>query len=367
MNKYLAITATSLMLLSNSANADPFSLPIQLDYGLIKKVLVNQLFTKPGQSAQLWNDKHGCSFLNLTNPKISGVKGQIRLLNNVQTQLGTRLGGQCLTLLKWDGVLETFQQPTLNADHTVLSLPVTKANAYDQQGHQLTIDKLQELIKKVAEPKLADIKIDLNSSRGDIEKTMISFLPKENTPQVKAMLNSLKFSEAEANDNGVAIKMGFDIPPNTVPKKPAAAFNAAELKQWQASWKEWDGFLTRAIKQAAADANSAELRKTLMAILAESRTAFQAGLKNHNPENDPVRVFFTHTWQQLSPQLHTLAKALPEVQGLRYLTFIAATDVVYELEKIGAPLGLELSSDGLRKLARILIANKQPTKAKSLP
>jgi hypothetical protein len=41
------------------------------------------------------------------------------------------------------------------------------------------------------------------------------------------------------------------------------------------------------------------------------------------------------------------------------MTFIAATDVIYELENIGAPFGLDISSDGLRKLARILIEGKQ--------
>lgn len=366
MKKYIAITMINL-LLSGNAHAESMSIPIHLDYGLIKKALVSQLFKQPGHSVQLWNDKHGCSFLNLTNPQISGVKGQIRLLNDVQSQFGTSLSGQCLPLLKWDGVLETFQKPTLNNDHSVLSLPVTTANAYDPKGRQLTIDKLQDLIKRVAEPKLANIKIDLNQSRADIEKTMLSFLPQENAPQVKALVNTLKFSTAEANDDGVAIKLTFDVPANTVVKKPAAAFSPAELRQWQVSWKQWEAFLTRAIKQGAADAKSAELRKTLMTILAESRTAFQAGLKDHKPENDPVRVFFTHTWQQLSPQLHTLAKTLPEAQSLRYLTFLAATDVVYELEKIGAPLGLELSSDGLRKLARLLIANKPAPTAKSLP
>ncbi|MGZ8946592.1 MAG: hypothetical protein ACXW1W_14365, partial [Methylococcaceae bacterium] len=143
-------------------------------------------------------------------------------------------------------------------------------------------------------------------------------------------------------------------------KKPAAPLNAAEQKQWQASWQEWDKFLSKAIQQASDDAKSPELRDTLMEILLDSRSAFQAGLKEHDANgDDPVRVFFTQTWQRLAPQLKTLAKELPEIQGLRYMTFIAATDVIYELENIGAPLGLDISSDGLRKLARILIAGKE--------
>lgn len=92
----------------------------------------------------------------------------------------------------------------------------------------------------------------------------------------------------------------------------------------------------------------------------DARTAFQAGLKEHDMNgNDPVRVFFTDSWERLAPLLRTLAKDLPEVQGLRYLTFIAATDVIYELENRGAPFGLEISSDGLRRLARILIGAQE--------
>jgi hypothetical protein len=368
MKKYFAVTASSLLiLLANNAHAGAVNLPIQLDYSLIKKALVSQLFTGENHSAQLWNDKHGCSFLTLANPKINGEKGQIRLLNDVQAQFGSQIMGQCLTLMKLQGVLETLQQPTLSADHSVLSLPVTKAIIYDQQGHPLAIEKLQDLIKKVAAPKLADVKIDLNKSRGDIEKTLTKFLPKENAPAIKAMLATLKFDTAKANDNGVAIKLAFDAPAKPAAKKPAAAFTPAELAQWQAAWKDWDAFLTRAIKQATQDAKSAELRKTLTVTLKQSRTAFQAGLQSHDANNDPVRVFFAQTWERLAPQLQALSKELPEIQGLRYATFIAATDVIYELDKIGAPLGLELSSDGLRQLARLLIADKQTKKAKPVP
>lgn len=366
MNKYFLTIAISLLAgAAKTGAADPYNLPIQLDYALIKKAVVSQLFTGEGGAAEVWNDKHKCSFLKLYNPRISGEGGQIKLLNDVQAQFGTALGGQCITVLAWDGALETFQQPTLSADQSVLSLPVTKANAYDRQGRQLTIDKLQDLIKRAAEPKLAEVKIDLNKSRGDMERTLTGFLPKENSGEIKKILATLKFSGAEANDEGVNIKLAFDAPLKKVAPKPEAPFTEAEQKQWQANWQEWDGFLSKAINQAASETQSQELRDTLTEILLESRSAFQAGLKAQSPESaDPVRVFFTQTWQKLAPQLRTLAKELPEIQGLRYMTFIAATDVIYELENIGAPFGLEVSSDGLRRLARMLMAGKQQAEAK---
>jgi hypothetical protein len=357
MRKSLAITASILLLWANSLVAKT-SIPIQLNYPLIKNILTKQLFTGQNQSAQLWHDKHGCSFLNIANPKISGQQGQIRLLNDVQAELGTRLSGQCLTVLKWDGLLETLQQPTISADHTVLTLPVTKATAYDHTGHAVNINKLQDLITKVAAPKLANVKVDLNQSRSDIEKTLLKFLPKQNAPQVKTIVNSLVFDSINADDKGITLQVAFDAPPALASTKTEAPLTGEELKQWQATWQQWDSFLTKAIKQANMDSQSPQLRKTLTNILAKARTAFQAGLKQHDRNNDPVRIFFSQTWQQLSPELQTLSQQLPEVKALRYATFIAATDVIYELDKIGAPLGLQLSSDGLRHLARLLIATK---------
>ncbi|MDP2902624.1 MAG: hypothetical protein Q8N96_05900 [Methylovulum sp.] len=353
------------MTVAKHSAAEAFNLPVRLDYSLIKRAVISQLYIGDNNTAKLWSDKHGCSLLTLSDLKISGQKGQIQLLNNVQAQFGTQFGGQCVTVLKWAGVLETWQQPTLSADHKVLNIPVTKAIAYDQQGRKLSIDKLQALLQSVAEPKLAAIKIDLHESRGDIERTVTPFLPKENVADLNAALDTLIFSGANADDNGVAINLSFNAPVKTAAQKPSPAFSETEQQQWQAAWQRWDTFLNNAIKQASEDTQSQELRDTLTEILLESRSALQAGLKGYDAKDgDPVREFFMVTWERLAPQMRNLAKQLPEVQGLRYMTFVAATDVIYQLETIGAPFGIDISSDGLRRLGRILIAGQEQAKAK---
>ncbi|MFZ2406904.1 MAG: hypothetical protein WAW41_17345, partial [Methylobacter sp.] len=157
---FIATLFALLLLIAGNSAADQLSVPLQIDYSLIEKVLVSQLYTGKGNTAELWNDRQGCSYLRLSNPNISGKNGQIQLLNDVQARFGTGLGGQCLTVLEWAGILETFQQPTLDAGHSVLSFPITSATAYDREGRHLTIDKLQDLLKRFAEPKLAAVKID---------------------------------------------------------------------------------------------------------------------------------------------------------------------------------------------------------------
>ena len=102
------------------------------------------------------------------------------------------------------------------------------------------------------------------------------------------------------------------------------------------------------------------LANELQAVLQEAHSAFQAGLTEDNGTGkDPVRVFFNGAWERLAPVLRTLSNRQPGTEGLRYLTFIAATDVLYQLESLGAPLGLDVSSQGLRRLGRVLIARRQ--------
>jgi len=360
MKNLFAPLTILLMLMSESGHAEPVVLPLRLDYALIKKYVVSQLFTGREQSALLWHDKPDCSHLILSNPQISGQNGQIKLLNNVAAQFGAKFGGQCVTLLQWSGILETLQQPTLSNDHSTLNLPITQAIAYDRQGRPLDIAKLQNLIKSAAEPKLADLKIDLNKSRADIERSLSHYVPKNSSDDLKAIVSSLQFKDIKAEDNGIAIKLGFDTPTGTKPLPATQPLSAEEQQQWQAMWQNWHGFLAKTIEQAGRDNSSDELRDTLTEILLDSDRAFKAGLTSQSENQyDPIRAFFTQTWERLSPVLRTLAKQLPEAQAMQYLTFISATDVIYQLDAIGSPFGLGISADGLRNLVRLLIAEKQ--------
>ncbi|POZ53624.1 hypothetical protein [Methylovulum psychrotolerans] len=358
-----ALSAVALALFgtfSPISQAQALNLPLQLDYGLIAKLVTNSLYTGAEHTADLWQDGAKCSYLKLANLKINGQAEQIRLTNDVQVQFGTKLGGQCVTVLKWQGVLETLQKPTLNADHSVLSLPVTQATAYDQQGHQVNISQLQDLLKRVVEPKLAGLSIDLNRLHGDMERNVSTWLPKTEAAQLSQWLNTLTINSAAANDQGIALQLGLDAPASTPAQAPSLALTASEQKQWQVIWKQWQGLLAKAINGLGKDQQNQALQTTLTAMLHESNTAFQAGLTAKNTtDNDPVREFFSHSWTTLTPQLKAFSQDLPGLEGFNYLGAIAATDVLYELDTKAAPLGITLSSDGLRKLARLLIAGKQ--------
>jgi len=74
----------------------------------------------------------------------------------------------------------------------------------------------------------------------------------------------------------------------------------------------------------------------------------------HAPgEPDPVRPLFVSTWARLAPLLRRLGGSLPGESALQLLGFVAAADAVAALDALGPEAGLELSADGLRRLARL--------------
>jgi hypothetical protein len=67
-----------------------------------------------------------------------------------------------------------------------------------------------------------------------------------------------------------------------------------------------------------------------------------------------VRRLFVRSWKRLGPVLRRVGDGLPPESALHYIGFIAATDALAALDQLGPEVGLEISSDGLRRLARIV-------------
>ncbi len=360
MTIFRPLLLTTGLFFSATGFAREINVPVPLNYGLIRNVVVNQLFTGESQSARVWKDGKQCSFLDLSNPQIGGDNGEVKIDNNVRARIGTKLGGKCMTVLEWNGILETYQKPTLDKTGNVLSFPVTRTHAYDSKGQALNINQLQDLLQKAAAPKLAALKIDLNQSRKDIVKILLPYISPEDSEQLHDTVNSLRFNDVKVDNSAIAVNLGFtsaNLKPGE--KKAAELFNAQELQQWQEVWQGWQAALDKSIAQAPLEGDLANSRATLHEVLQQAGTAFEQGLTaEYAVENDPVRLFLNKSWDDLAPLLRSASKQLPGAESLRYLTLIAATDLIYELESIGSPFGLDISSNGLRKIARNYLAHK---------
>lgn len=359
MKRFLALATLVACLAAASVAAREVSVPLQVDYPLIRQLLLQQIFKDPGGTARVWGDNADCNYLVLSNPQIGGADGRVRTLSDSTARMGTMVGGACVPMLEWKGSLELLLVPVLEAQGSVLHFRVVDSAIYDAEGRKgLATGMLWSLIKEHAYSRLEDLGIDLNSIAAEARTLMPLVLSGRDQAQLDALLSSLAFGAVEANDAGINISFRFDLPdiaagkPAVVPEQP---LTAEEFARWEAAWQRWDAFLTYVVRRAAADTSLQELRLALLEILLDTRYELEYALTAWTPgSEDPIRALFMRSWDRLAEALRQVEGNLPAQEATRYLTFISAASVLKMLDEVGPQVGLEISADALRKLARII-------------
>ncbi len=147
------------------------------------------------------------------------------------------------------------------------------------------------------------------------------------------------------------------------------ALDADEVAQWESLEDEFDGFLTTVVSTLGYSTTSPDLRTELLAALLDARYAIAEALALDDPAADPIRELFLTTWDRLRPLMSELEGL--ETPGLevdfRLAAFMAGGDALRALDALGPDYGLEISRDGLRRLARLLLAEEAPASFTPLP
>jgi hypothetical protein len=128
-----------------------------------------------------------------------------------------------------------------------------------------------------------------------------------------------------------------------------------ELRRWQEALHRWDAFLTFVIKQIGEESSLGDLRSALADVLVASRfDMLEALVPSHPGAPDPTPELFLKTWERLAPVVRQSSLRVPGATALRYLSFVAAGDALAALERMGPDVGIDISADGLRRLARVV-------------
>jgi septal ring-binding cell division protein DamX len=252
-----------------------------------------------------------------------------------------------------------FSKPSVNESRRDVTFPVSDSNLYAADGQvDSAAAKLWNGIKHQVQPELARVRIELDTPLRALEETLPLLLPRQASDRAVALVTTAKLAAAQVTDSGLKVVLKFALPERlraSVATLPEPILDAPELARWEAAWQSWDAFLTHVIKQAASDTALTSLRLGLMTVLLEARYDLLAALtRSTQGQLDPVRVLFLRTWERLSPVLRELSQELPGEGAIRYLSFIAAIDALRAIDALGPEVGVEISADGLRRLARIL-------------
>lgn len=345
-------------LAATPASARQVDVPLSFDHEFIRQALLAQVYTAASGKAVLWDDGTGCSFFKLWDPALNGAGNRLRIVSHGEARVGTLLAGQCLAPLQWEGNLEVFEQPEIAADQQTLRFRVVESNIYDSEWKKgLLTGKLWDLVKEHVQPKFEALRIDVQPAVRDLRDILPLWVGHGDAERIQQMLDSLRLQNATVTDSGVSVDLAFavgDVTPAPAPT-PEPTLTSEELERWEAALQRWDAFLTFVVKHFDQDTSAQDLRQTFGDVLIDSRYDLLEALAPSTPgAPDPTRQLFLKTWERLTPVIKHSASTLPGTTALRYMSFIAAGDALTALDQIGPEVGLDISADGLRRLARII-------------
>jgi hypothetical protein len=176
-------------------------------------------------------------------------------------------------------------------------------------------------------------------------------------------VRQLQVQPPRVEPNAVVVPIALELPDAWLAAPaPAAAAPAAvpltesELEALEKALEPWDAFLLYSIKQVALDSENTALRKRLFTLLLESRYRLTEILSGDaRAAGDPLRELFVEAWEELRTILADGQRdGALDASLLRYAAFIDAGDALLALDRAAPGLGMTLSTDGLRQIARSL-------------
>ena len=329
--------------------------PLQLDYPLLQQLLVAQLFTGPGQSRELVNDPAGCNEIVLNEPALSPRDSQLEVLAGFRARVGVAAPGTCATLLTWQGRIGVTGRPEIRDDGTALGFAPDRVRLLDTAGQPVASERLQQMAGASVRTFFNRFSVDLAPQLQSVGALLPEVLPRHSRQQIQALLDTLRLGDLRVSDDTLDADIVFAVEPVSAPAPPERALSGAELERWEKRWQLMDSLLVLAVKHYAAETRLQALRDALLDVLIESRYRLRDALVE-TPETgeDAVRAWFLQSWQSLAPVIRRIGLEQPGQEHLLLFRVVAAADALAALDELGPSFGLDISADGLRRLARMI-------------
>lgn len=342
------------------AKAETVTIPVFLDYQQWQLLMIRDDFKGPNNTEQYLLDDDGCTSITFSEPRLSAEGELLRVDAKILATIGVSAIGSCKVITRWTGRTAVTGKPSLVKDQPLsVAFKVQEARLYDQKGNLLKDGLVLQAVKEQLHLLLSRYKLDLKPEIDPFKALLPYFLPRFPADHLKGMIDSLRIGHLVLRSNGLDVRLLIDA--ETVAKAgPEPALSELEIQQLEQRYRSWDAFLTFVIKEVATATRSKELRDALLEILLDGRYQFKSILvKPRQSATDPVKQLFGRSWEKLMPVMREISVQSPEQNLLPFLSFITAADALNALDRLGPSLGLDISVDGLRRLARIL--NSDPS------
>jgi hypothetical protein len=341
----------------------PVDIPMTLDYPFIRMVLIDQLYSQPNERAVVIDEKTGgsCANIEMWNPEVRPDGAYITIGSNIKVMGGVPILGKCVQMINWEGYIEVSQRVVLDEATSRLKLETVDSHVYKTNRQPITIaTKVWDLIKTHVHPYFSKVIIDLSFPVDEIRTMLPLFFSADERSQVEEWMKSMKLGGLRVEKDALWLNLAMEVettPP--APSEPSLELSADEIDRISKLWETWDAFVVFQLETLLESKLTDKERQSLFETLLETRYGFVRALSEKTAGQDLVRKQFVWTWHQLSEVLRShLVKKAGHDDLLKFLAFFTASDALTALDKLGPTLNLEISRNGLIRMAQLLGAQE---------
>ncbi len=353
-----------VLAVASAAHAATVTFPLVVDHPILERAVRRDLGMEDDRSLELWGTPGDCSWGVVDTLAFAADAGELRVTATGSTVVGFRLLWFCLSPLAWQGSLVVTTRPVVGRDWQ-LRFRTLDVEARDADGKPspITSGALQ-LVRGRLEERLQGFHFDLAPPADEAKALVRAAAEGERATRAIAAIDSLRPIDTTVDADGVHVTIAMDVPgaPSEPSPGPEPPLSDAEVQAWNDVLDHWESFVVFTVKTLAVTTDDPGVRTELLGILLDARRELVGVLQEGPiPGTDPVRNLFLSSWDRLRVQLRRAlhADAFGD-RAERFIAFLAAGDALATLDQAGPALGLEISTDGLRRLARLVDPEGRP-------
>ncbi|MCC5797021.1 MAG: lytic transglycosylase domain-containing protein [Methylophaga sp.] len=355
---------------SNPLSAGEVKIPLLAETTHLQAAIGRALdFDEQGHST-ISNDP--CNRVELSDMMVVTEDDKLSVGMALTATTGAHVLGACRGPRPWQGRLALKLAPRVTASGLAIEFVPDSIQLSRPDGSSDLLTKpVQVIADAIVLPRMNRVQIDLAGPLNSLDELIEQLLgPGSAQDAERSLIERTHIARLQTEEAGVRAWLAFQVRASELTEQvPEPILDASEVAQWQTLEDEFDGFLTAIISMLARSTDSPALRLELLAALLDARYAIAEALTLDDPAADPVRELFLTSWARLRPLMSELEGL--EIPGLevdfRLAAFMAGGDALQALDALGPEYGLEITRDGLRRLARLLLAEAVPPSFTPLP
>lgn len=344
-----------IMVPAATAAAQDAVLPITIDYPMLNALVESRLFPNNESEVELVKDPMGCKKIVVSDPEFREDNSRLRFEIKVRIKAGLEANNDCYLPVEWEGYVVFFQTPVIDPETFQLSFRTEDSRVLNKKHEPGIISgPLWNLVKEKVHTRVDDLRIDLIPCVNEMKSFLAVMFPEGDLQKAVAMVESMTPGRVEVQDQAIRIALDADVSSvyDRERKQEESPLSEEELAVFIDTWQTMDAFMVYALGSLSGKGLSPDESQIILETLLGARYGFLAELDKPETEEDFVRTQFMEAWGNLSGLFRNHLEKKSSPMGT--LAFFSSLDALKALDAVGPALNIEISRNGLLRLARLI-------------